>query len=171
MENLLILGAGGYGRSVREAAVAMGCFGTIAFLDDRETDNPNILARCGAYRRDTLKEVFSCAYAAFGDNDLRYAWLRELRDAGYHLPQIIHPKAYVSPSSFIDDAVVILANACVAANTQISVGGIVNMGAIVDHDCVLGACVHIAPGAIVKAGNHLEALTKIESGTVLMREQ
>ena len=44
-----------------------------------------------------------------------------------------------------------------------------NMGAIADHDCVVGACAHLAPGAIVKAGNTVPAQMKIESGTVLER--
>ena len=48
-------------------------------------------------------------------------------------------------------------------------GAIVNMGAIADHDCVIGACAHLAPGAIVKAGNTVPAQMKIESGTVLER--
>ena len=48
-------------------------------------------------------------------------------------------------------------------------GAIVNMGAIADHDCVVGACAHLAPGAIVKAGNTVPAQMKIESGTVLER--
>ena len=37
------------------------------------------------------------------------------------------------------------------------------------HDCVVGACAHLAPGAIVKAGNTVPAQMKIESGTVLER--
>lgn len=34
MENLIILGAGGYGRTAAETARAMGVFGRVAFLDD-----------------------------------------------------------------------------------------------------------------------------------------
>ena len=127
MENLIILGAGGYGRTAAETARAMGVFGRVAFLDDGCTGT-DILGPCTDYIR--VAGEFRWAYPAFGANALRAAWLEKL------------------------------------AAEQ---GAIVNMGAIADHDCVVGACAHLAPGAIVKAGNTVPAQMKIESGTVLER--
>ncbi len=149
MENLIILGAGGYGRTAAETARAMGVFGRVAFLDDGCTGT-DILGPCTDYIHFAGK--FRWAYPAFGANALRAAWLEKLAAAGYSLP-----------------ALGLLALAAGGACAVVEQGAIVNMGAIADHDCVVGACAHLAPGAIVKAGNTVPAQMKIESGTVLER--
>lgn len=164
--DLLILGAGGYGRTAAEAAQAMGGFGEIAFLDDGAA---GALGPCAAYAREELQTRFRFAYAAFGANALREEWLARLEAAGYRLPTLIHPRAYVSPSARVAPGAVVLALAAVGARTVLERGAIVNLGAIADHDCVIGACAHLAPGAIVKAGNTVPARGKIESGVVVAR--
>ena len=160
MENLIILGAGGYGRTAAETARAMGVFGRVAFLDDGCTGT-DILGPCTDYIRFAGK--FRWAYPAFGANALRAAWLEKLAAAGYSLPALVHPRAYVSPTADIRPGAVVLALAAVGACAVVEQGAIVNMGAIADHDCVVGACAHLAPGAIVKAGNTVPAQMKIES--------
>ena len=50
MENLIILGAGGYGRTAAETARAMGVFGRVAFLDDGCTGT-DVLGPCTDYIR------------------------------------------------------------------------------------------------------------------------
>lgn len=98
MENLIILGAGGYGRTAAETARAMGVFGRVAFLDDGCTGT-DILGPCTDYIR--FAGEFRWAYPAFGANALRAAWLEKLAAAGYSLPALVHPRAYVSPTADI----------------------------------------------------------------------
>lgn len=43
----------------------------------------------------------------------------------------------------------------------------INIGAMVDNDCILEEGCHLAPGAIVKAINHLPEGTKVDSGEVI----
>ena len=164
MENLLILGAGGYGRTIKETAEAMGIYGEIAFLDDNA---PAALAPCAAYADYRTK--YTCAYPAFGDNTLRAAWLARLAAAGFTVPAILHPRAWVSPSAVVEQGAVVLANAAVGCGARLGKGCILNLGALVDHDCTIGACAHLAPGVIVKAGNTVADGVKLESGTVLLR--
>ncbi len=161
---LLILGAGGYGRTVAEAAELAGGFDRVGFLDDASA---NALGPCGDYARWTGE--FTHAYAAFGDCRLRAEWLGRLAEAGYALPVIVHPRAYVSPSAHLEDGAVVLALAAVGANARVERGGIVNMSSVVDHDAVVGDCAHVAPGAIVKAGARVAPRTKLESGCVAAR--
>lgn len=167
MENLLILGAGGYGQTVRETALLCGTYGEIAFLDDAD---PAALDVCGAYAGEAMRARFGAAYPAFGANRLRVEWLARLREAGYAIPTLIHPMAFVSPSAQLGRGVTVLAQAAVGARCALGDGCLVNMGALLDHDCVLANGVHLAPGAVVKAGNRIDAYEKIESGTVLERK-
>lgn len=166
MDGLLILGAGGYGRTVAETAQAMGGFGRIIFLDD-SLRGAEIFGRCA--KAAEYRGKFCYAYPAFGDNTLRADWLGRLEAMGYELPVLKHPRAYISPSARIAAGAVVLALAAVGTNTVISRGAIVNMGAIVDHDCTVGACAHLAPGAIIKAGNNVPARMKVDSGCVVER--
>lgn len=166
MDGLLILGAGGYGRTVAEAARAVGSWKRIAFLDDSQKGE-KILGRCAKVAE--YRGKYHYAYPAFGDNALRNDWLKRLERMGYELPVLAHPRAYISPSARLAPGAVVLALAAVGTNTVIGRGAIVNMGAIVDHDCTVGACAHIAPGAIVKAGNNIPARVKVDSGCVIAR--
>lgn len=162
MKQLLILGAGGYGRTVAQAATHQ--FTEIAFLDDN-AQGDRVLGTCAQYASFCKPDTY--AYPAFGDNALRAKWIERLSAAGFRIPTIVHPRAYVSPTARLAAGVVVLAQAAVGEQAVLSQGVIVNMGAIADHDCVLGACVHLAPGAIVKAGCTLSAQIKVESGMVV----
>lgn len=164
MANLLILGAGGYGRTVAEAVA--GQFDEICFLDDGQTA-PEVLGPCADYL--AFAGRFDYAYPAFGSNDLRGTWLQKLTEAGYRLPRIIHPQAFVSPSAVVEEGAAVLALAGVGSRTVVRRGAVVNMGALVDHDCTVSFCVHLAPGAVVKAGNLLAPMTKVEAGQVVER--
>lgn len=91
-KRLLILGAGGYGQLVRETAEAMGIFTQIAFLDDC---NPLALGTYSEYRH--FCNDFDCAFVAIGAPGVRSHWIDAVKAAGYALPPLVHPHAYVSP--------------------------------------------------------------------------
>lgn len=159
---LMILGAGGYGRTVADVARQLGCYEQVLFLDDAAED---AVGPCGAY--ENYADEGTCFYPAFGNNTLRVQWLRKLTAGGCRVPTIIHPRAYVSPTAEVCDGAVILPGAVVNTNTRVGFGCIVNCGAIVDHDCVLEQGVHICLGAIVKAENRIPAFEKVEAGFVI----
>lgn len=100
MARLLVLGAGGYGRTVAEAAA--GLFEEIAFLDDRAAA---ALGPCVDYEK--WKGIYQYAYPAFGNNELRRKWLEVLEQAGFQLPVIVHPRAWVSPSAVTEPGSVV----------------------------------------------------------------
>lgn len=168
MKKLLILGAGGYGKTVADLARQLGCYRKVAFLDDGRS-GAGILGRCEEYAMfcDEHTEV----YPAFGGNDVRMDWIDRLRSEDIAVPTLVHSAAYVSPTATLGVGVVILPKAVVNTGTEVADGCIINIGALVDHDCVLEAGVHIAPGAIVKAENRIAAGTKIESGEVIQNRQ
>ena len=161
---LLILGAGGFGKTVADLAAQLGCYEKIAFLDDSRTGG-NILGKCGEFSQ--FADERTQMYPAFGNNAVRIHWLRSLQDAGVAVPSMIHPRAYVSPTAKVGKGVVVLPMAAVNTGTTLQDGCIVNIGALVDHDSILETGVHLAPGAIVKAENRIPSGMKIDSGTVV----
>ena len=92
--NLLILGAGEYGRLVKE--LAQDAYSTIAFLDDA---SDLAIGPLSAYR--DFKDRYPNAFVAIGNNEVRMEWIEKLESAGFNLPSIISARAYVSPSALI----------------------------------------------------------------------
>lgn len=168
MKHLLILGAGGFGKTVADLAEQLGCYHSIRFLDDGQ-HGENILGTCDRYS-DFLNENTE-VYPAFGNNAFRKQWITRLCGEGIAVPTLIHPRAYVSPRATVGTGTVVLPMAVVNTGVTIGDGCIINIGTLVDHDTVIENWVHLAPGAIVKAENRIAAECKIESGTVIENRQ
>ena len=164
MKKLLILGAGGFGKTVAELADQLGDYRRIAFLDDGRTGE-NILGSCGEFA--AFNDGNTHMYPAFGNNEIRMVWLEKLTAAGITVPILVHPRAYVSPSASLGVGTVVLPMAVVNTNVSVGNGCIVNISTLIDHDCVIEDGVHLAPGAIVKAENRIPSGSKIESGVVI----
>lgn len=164
MKKLLILGAGGYGKTVADLASQLGCYEKIAFLDDRKS-GAGILGTCEEFFLfcDENTEV----YPAFGNNTVRMDWIAVLMEEGIPVPVLVHPTAYVSPRASIAPGTVVLPKAVVNTGVTVERGCIVNIGALIDHDTVIGEGSHLAPGAIVKAENRIPSGSKIDSGRVI----
>ena len=169
MKKLLILGAGGYGRTIADIARQLGCYQKIAFLDDGKAGIPGVLGTCEDFLQfaDETTEM----YPAFGNNTVRMGWLERFEDHGIRVPVMVHPSAYVSPLATLYAGVAILPKAVVNTGTVVKNGCIVNIGVLIDHDCVLEEGCHLAPGVIIKAENRIPAGMKIEAGTVIENRQ
>ena len=169
MRKLLILGAGGYGKTIQDIAEQLHCYDKIAFLDDAKTNMPGVLGRCDEYLiyADENTEM----YPAIGNNAVRMAWLEKLQENGVCVATLVHPSAYVSPRASLGVGVAVLPKAVVNTGATLQNGTLVNIGAIVDHDVVLENGAHVAPGAIVKAENRIPAEMKVEAGTVIENRQ
>ena len=164
MKKLLILGAGGYGKTVFDVAQQLGCYEKIAFLDDMKSGS-NVLGRCEEYAMfaDEQTEV----YPAFGNNEIRMNWLERLEEEGIAIPTLIHPRAYVSPTASVGTGSVVLPMAVVNTGVRVGNGCIVNIGVLIDHDTVVEDGVHLSPGAVVKAENRIPEKMKVASDRVI----
>ena len=155
MTALLLLGAGGHARVVAETAMASRRFCRIAFLDDRCSRAAQLPDQLGwpvigplsAALDPQIRHQFSAALVAIGDADIRVQYLQRLAAAGYELPVVIHPTAWLSPSAQFGNGTVVFAQAVIQAQAVIGSGAILNTSCSVDHDAQLGDGVHICPGA------------------------
>ena len=162
--NLLILGAGQYGQVVRETAQAMETFAKICFLDDNSSDAAGKLADYEKFSGE-----YTCAFVAVGNPVLRAKWLDQLEAAGFKLPILIHPKAYVSPSATIGQGTVVEPMAVVNTGATVGKGGLLCAGCVVNHNANVADCCQIDCKAVVAAGAQVPEGTKVASGTVYER--
>ncbi len=163
MKKLIVLGAGGFGRTVADMALQLGAYAQISHLDDRPAEN--VLGPIGSFAEHIGEDVEFLV--ALGNNYLRISLIDKILDARGAVATLVHPRAYVSPMATIDVGTVVLPFAVVNTEVRVGRGCIVNCGAIIDHGCVIEEGCHISPGAIVGAENRIAALSKIELGEVV----
>lgn len=160
-KSLLIIGAGGHGRVVKEVAEALG-YDKIAFLDDNSVEAIGKIADSKSFVQE-----YQAAFVGIGNNKFRNELLQRLEQEGFKIPVLLHPTAYISKTAVIGKGTVLEPKAIVNANSRVGVGCIISVGAIVDHDVVLEACVHVNAGAICKAGSFVVKETKVDAGQVV----
>lgn len=145
--SLLVLGCGGHGRVVADAALDCG-YDEVAFLDDaepvRRPANAKVLGPFAAATE--LIHKWPIAIAAVGDGGLRLKLFETLQRLTFQTPSIVHPSAVVSRGATVGDGVFVAAGAVINVGARIGSAVIVNTGARIDHDCEIGAGSHIAPG-------------------------
>jgi sugar O-acyltransferase (sialic acid O-acetyltransferase NeuD family) len=154
-EGLLIIGAGGHGKVVADAAQKQGAWKRIAFLDDAYPATTQTIGLAVLGKTNDAQQAllgYHDATVAIGNADIRLDLLERLERLGFDLPVIQHPEATVSPHARLRPGCVICAQGVVNPDAELDRGCIVNTGATVDHDCRLGAGVHVAPGAHLGGG-------------------
>ena len=154
MTHLAILGAGGHGCVVYEAAVASR-WDNISFYDDAWPASSSVMElqiKGGTKDLVNSAKLFDAVIVAIGDNQTRLRKCNYLKDNGLNLATVIHPSAVVSPSSKIGAGSVILAGAVVSANSTLGHAVIVNNASSIDHDCILEDGVHVSPGVNIGGG-------------------
>lgn len=178
-KRLLIIGAGGHGRSVAEAALLRQDYELTAFLDDGA--NPQqFLWDCPVW--GTTEMLAGCrgridvVMVAIGNNALREALHQQVQAQGMSLATVIHPAAMVSPTATIGEGSAIMAGAILGTGARLGEGVIVNCGAVVDHDCVVEAFAHLgcnatmAGGAVLGRGSWMQTGTSLGHGVGLPAE-
>jgi UDP-perosamine 4-acetyltransferase len=88
---------------------------------------------------------------------------------GFHFPALVHPAAWVDPTSRLAEGVQVMAGTVVQADVRIGDNSILNTGARIDHDCVVGDHVHVAPGATLCGTVHVGARAFLGAGSTVVQ--
>lgn len=149
MKTLVVIGAGGHGKVVADAAETTGRWQNIVFVDKRWPELKSC-AHWSVVTQDVndLPSVVDIDFVvAIGDNRTRARVFSQCVEAGLNPVSVIHPSAVISRYAEIGLGCVVFAGAVVNIGAKIGECAIVNTGATIDHDCVIGHSVHISPGA------------------------
>jgi acetyltransferase-like isoleucine patch superfamily enzyme len=181
--DLLVLGAGGHGQVVAEAAHVQG-WRVVGFLDD-QIPVGQVVGRWGVVNQND--HTTAAVIVAIGDNAVRGQLQQRTAPGnapgnapgitpgsapapapGRVMATVVHPTACVSPSAVLGAGVFVGPHAIINAQAVIADGVIVNSGAIVEHDCRIGAFAHIAPGAALGGGVQVGSHTLVGLGSSLL---
>lgn len=166
-KTLLIIGAGGHGKSVAEAALLSGYWQTVLFVDDRwpqarEAFGCQIVADVAGLA--SVVHLAQAGLVAVGSNALRKRWLDALVYAGLPLATVIHPQACVSPSALVGPGSVVMALAVIGVDAQLGKGAIINAGTVVDHDALIEEYVHLGVGVRIAGGVRIGSCAWLQAG-------
>lgn len=167
MNDLIIVGAGGHGRTLYETAILLG-HENIVFLDDNESPPDHAHVRIIGKISDLKQHARKAKniVIGIGNNQVREQLHQKLASLEIHPITLVHPFAFVSPSATLGHGSVILAGAVIGSNAILGAGTIVNCHSTVDHDSILGDYAHLGIGVHLAGGACIGKSAFLQAGTV-----
>lgn len=179
-DKLLLIGGGGHCKSVLDTILALEAYSDVAIVDLKDNIGKTVLGVPIIGSDDDLSNLFKTGYkyafitlGSIGNTRLRRMLYEAIREIGFIIPTVIDSSATVSEYVAISEGVFVGKGAIVNAGSTIEACAIINSGAIIEHDCMVGAFAHVAPGTTlcgdVTVGNdtHIGANTVIRQGLTI----
>ena len=170
MRHLIVIGAGGHARSIADIVLEQGECSLVGFVDDAYPDLKSVWGFPVLGKVDTaagLRGMAEYAFVAIGNNKVRERLFQVLADAGFGMPNIIHPRAIVSPRAILGHGVAIMAGAVVGTEASLGDGTIMNAGAVVDHDARVENFGHLGVNAAMAGGSKLGRGAWMQAGSAI----
>ncbi len=151
---LVIFGGGGQGKCLIDLVQLTGAFRIAGIIDDGIPVGNTVLGVPVLGGKSVLPELYkrgvrlaANAVGGIGNVTVRVKIFQLLADAGFTCPNLVHPAAWVEPSAELLGGVQILAKSYISSAACVGYGTLINAGVIVSHDCQIGQCVNLSPGA------------------------
>lgn len=170
MSNIVIVGAGGFGREVLQYLKDIHGHDPVkGFLDDRQTDvepaslNQRVLGTISDYVPEADEEYV----LAIGNPALRLDLAKQLTERGARFINVIHPLAYVASSATIGSGCIIAPFASIGANAVLGDHVVVTFYASVAHDVRIGAGTALSPHSVANGGSSVGAAAFLGTAAVV----
>jgi sugar O-acyltransferase (sialic acid O-acetyltransferase NeuD family) len=180
-EDIVVVGAGGFGRETLDVIEAINAASTapiwrvVGVVDDgpAEIQLERISARGYQYlgRTEAALEHFSSVTftIGIGSPGSRAKLAAKFEGAGWTPATLVHPAAVVGSKSVIEKGAVVCGGVQLSTNTRLGRYVHVNPGAIIGHDSTVEDFVSINPGAIVSGEVHIRPGALIGAGAVILQ--
>tara|TARA_B110001450_G_scaffold32496_1_gene28196 strand:- start:1 stop:579 length:579 start_codon:yes stop_codon:yes gene_type:complete len=158
MNKIILIGGGGHCKSAIDVIEQEARFEIAGIIDKPELLGSKILGYPvigNDFDLESLAKKYQNALVTVGQIKSALARIK-LYDlaikAGFTLPSIISPNAYISKHSKIGNGTIIMGNVIVNANVSIGDNCIINSKALIEHDCLISSHCHISTNAIINGG-------------------
>lgn len=158
MKEIILIGGGGHCKSVIDVIEQEGKFQIIGIVDKLELLGVKVLGYSVIGNESDLADLSKKhRYALVTVGQIKSSSLRERLfklaiKAGFTMPNIISPRAYVSKHAMIGQGTVIMHDVLVNANAKIGENCIINSKALIEHDAIIEDFCHIATNAVINGG-------------------
>ena len=172
MKEIILIGGGGHCKAVIDVIEKEGRFKIIGIVDKPELLGSEVLGY-SVIGTDAelvnLAKKYQYAIVTIGQiksPSLRIKLFNLAIEAGFILPSIISPNAYVSKYATIGSGTVVMHKALISANTIVGDNCIVNTKALIEHDCRISKHCHISTNVTINGGVLVESECFIGSGVI-----
>ena len=164
MNRLIIVGAGGHGKVIADAALKNG-YANICYIDDHATGDVMGFPIIGTSADiECLNDGSTDFIIGIGNNAVRKT-IAETYNVNW--VSIVHPSAQIAFNAEIGKGTVVMANAVVNVCATVGEHCIINTGAIVEHDNVIEDYVHISPNGALGGTVRIGSLTHVGIGATV----
>jgi UDP-perosamine 4-acetyltransferase len=180
-ERIVIIGAGGHGKVLASALQRAGQ-NVWGFVDaDPLLKGTRVLGVPVLGSDDCIESgmLLVNGIGSTGRPARRREIFERFKDRGFAFATVIDPTAVIGPEVKIGEGAQILMGAMAQPGAAIGRDSIINTRASIDHDTIIGAHVHVAPGAVLSgavivgdevhigAGASIKQGVRIGSGSVI----
>lgn len=156
---LIVIGSGGHASVIADILLNQGRTIVATVSPDEIKDNSPLKGIKRLMTDASLLDTYSPeefdlvnGLGALPGNTLRTNLFDYFSNYGYKFQSVIAPSAIIAGGVKLEGGVQVMHGAIIQTNASIAKNCIVNSGSIVEHDCVIGAHNHIAPGATLSGG-------------------
>jgi len=173
MKDIILIGGGGHCKSVIDVIEQSSEFKVVGIVDKKNHEACDILGYKVVGNDSDLRllsKKYEYALITVGQiksPELRVKLFNLALDAGFKLPKIVSPNAYVSKHSYIGNGVVVMNGAIINAGSSIGDNCIINSKALIEHDCFIDNHCHISTNVSINGGVKIGARSFIGSGTII----
>jgi len=174
MEKIVLMGGGGHAKVVIDAIKCKGEYEIYGVVDPKLKKGDSVMGAKVMGGDEMLETIFKTgiknAFVTIGSigNErsvgARISATDLLKKIGFSLPVIIHPKAVIAGDVSLGEGTFVAAGAVINPGTKVGRSAIINTNSSIDHDCIIGDFVHVAPGATLSGGVRVGNETHIGTG-------
>lgn len=171
-KSIIIVGAGGHGKSVADVILQQGFYHLIGFVDDGYPQLLDIwgfpiLGKATIDALSSLRSKADCLVVAIGNNSVRESIFKSIAGLNFELPNVVHDTAAISPRSKLGYGCVIMAHTSLGAESTLGNGVVLNSGAIVDHNSIVEDFGHLGVNASMAGNTRLGRLAWAQAGVAI----
>lgn len=149
MKNLIIIGAGGYSKSVIDS-LNLYEYNIIGFIDDYKDDKEHLGYPILGKNLESIKELHKyCYFIAIGNNEQRKKWFDILIEKKLEIINVIDKTAIISQRANLGIGCFIGKMAILNSCVKIGNDCIINTKALVEHGCKVSDHTNISTNTVL----------------------
>ena len=176
IKKLILIGAGGHGKSCVGVIESTKQFEILGFVDTKLAKDQRVLGYPVLGGNNLLNELvakkdllFLITIGHVRSSEARVTIFKFLEELNAMMAStIVAASAFVSPHAQLGRGSIVMHQAIVNAGAQIGNNIILNNLSLVEHDCVIGDHSHVSTGAIVNGDCNVGERVFLGSGSVLV---
>lgn len=168
MEKLIMIGAGGYAKSVLDSIDYFN-YKMVGFVDQFSTNSEHLGYPILAHELEDIENKYNYYYfISIGDNERRKMWFDRLKNLGLKTMNVVDRSAIVSEHASIGTGCFIGKMAIVNSKAIVGDNCIINTKALVEHGCAVDAHANMSTNSVINGDVYVGEGTFVGSSSVVV---